>query len=409
MIGFSVPEEQALIVKGLLEFVRREVEPLEREHRTLLEDPRSAYAPDGRQVPEVQALRRRVRMAAAKAGYYTLTTPAEIGGGGGGPLTLFLAWEALYHFAGAGRILPVESIAHWATGPSMVMADAQPAVRNAILPRLLSGEASSCFALSEPDAGSDVWAMKTRAVRDGDDWVMDGQKQWITNGPYADYAVVFAVTDPGLVAARKGGISCFLVPTATPGFSVESVIRLYGQVGGNEAILGFDGMRVPAANLIGELDQGFRRALGGVSSGRLYNCARSVGLGRWALERATAYAKERVTFGHPIADYQGVQWLLADTAMELYAAKMVGLNCAWRLERGERAVKELAMIKAFSTEAGFRAIDRCMQVFGGMGLTSEMRLYDALHQIRTVRIADGSGEIMRRTIAQQLLKGDLEF
>jgi acyl-CoA dehydrogenase len=409
MIDFTVPDEIALTISGIEAFLKREVEPREREHRDLLDDPHRRYGPDGRLVPAVLALCREVRMASARAGYYTLTTPAEIGGGGGGPLTLFLAWEALYRAAGPARELAYQTIAHWATGPSPVLCDASPRIRQEVLPPLLSGEATCCFALSEPEAGSDVWAMKTRAVRDGDEYVLNGQKQWITNGPYADYAIVFAVTEPAQTAARKGGISCFVVPTRAPGFAVESVIRLYGHAGGHEAILGFTDVRVPADALIGEPDQGFRRALGGVSNGRLYNCARAVGLGRWALERATAYARERVAFGHPIAEYQGVQWLLAETAMELYAARMIGINCAWRLERGERAVKEVAMVKAFGTEAGFRAIDRCIQVFGGLGLTNEVRLYDALHQLRTVRIADGSQEIMRRTIAQQLLRGDLSF
>lgn len=409
MIDFTVPEELELTIKGLLAFVRREVAPLEEEHRALLEDPYASHQPDGRLVPQVLALRRQVRLASARAGYYTLTTPADVGGGGGGPLTLFLAWEALYHFAGADRPLPMETIAHWATGPSHIMRDVQPAVRETILPRLLSGEHSSCFALSEPDAGSDVWGMKTRAVRDGDEWLINGQKQWITNAPYADHAVLFAVTDPEQVKARTGGISCFLIDTSAPGFAVGSILRLFGHVGGHEAILSLDDLRVPADRLVGELHQGFRRALSGVSSGRLYNCARAVGLGRWALETATAYAQQRVTFGHPIAQYQGVQWLLADSAMDIYAARLMGLNCAWRLERGERAVKETSIMKAFATEAGFRVIDRCMQVLGGMGLTNETRLFDAFHQLRTVRIADGSGEIMRRTIAQRLLQGDFGF
>ena len=409
MIDFTVPEETRLTVDGLLSFVQREVVPLEEANRALLDDPHAAHTPDGRLVPEIVELRRQVRMVSARAGYYTLFAPEDLGGAGKGPITLFLVWEALYHHAGADRLLPYESVAHWVTGVSPILRGLRNEARAVVLPRLLSGEHTSCFALSEPDAGSDVWSMKTRAVRDGDDYVIDGTKQWISYAPYAQHAVLFAVTDPDQLARRSGGISCFLVDTGTPGFSVDSVIRLFGHVGGNEAILSFTNMRVPADRLIGELDQGFRSALGGVNTGRLYNCARAVGLSRWALERATHYAKQRVTFGHPIAEYQGVQWLLADSAMEIYAARMMGLNCAWRLEQGEPAIKETAMIKAFATEAGFRTLDRCMQVFGGMGLTNEMKLFDAWHQIRVVRIADGSAEIMRRTIAQRLLKGDLGF
>jgi acyl-CoA dehydrogenase len=238
---------------------------------------------------------------------------------------------------------------------------------------------------------------------------MDGTKRWISNGPYAHHALVFAVTDPDQAARRQGGISCFLVDAHWPGYEVASVMRVYGHVGGMEAVLKFQGLRVPHDRVLGEVDRGFDIALQGVNTGRLYNCARAVGLSRWALERAVRYAQERVAFGQPIAEYQGVQWLLADSAIETYAARMMGLNCAWRAERGEAAVKETAIIKAFATEAGFRTIDRCMQVLGGIGLSNDAKLYDAWHQLRTVRIADGSAEIMRRTIARRLLRGDLSF
>lgn len=409
MVDFTVPEEIALTIDGLRAFIAREVVPLEEAHRDLLENPHAAYGPDGRLVPQIQELRRQVRTAAARAGYYNLFTPADLGGAGQGPLALFLVWEALYHHAGPGRLLPYEAVAHWVTGAGPILRGLTAVARAEVLPGLLSGEKTSCFALSEPDAGSDVWAMKTRAVRDGDAWLLTGTKQWISYSPYAAHAVVFAVTDPERLARREGGISCFLVDTDWPGFSLDSVIRLFGHAGGNEAVLSFQELRVPAHRLIGAEGEGFRLALAGVNTGRLYNCARAVGLGRWALERATAYAKQRVAFGHPIAEYQGVQWLLAESAMELYAARMMGLNCAWRLEQGEPAIKETAMIKAFATEAGFRTLDRCMQVFGGLGLTNELKLFDGWHQLRIVRIADGSAEIMRRTIAQRLLKGDLDF
>ncbi len=408
MIDFTIPEDLKMMINGVLQFYRQEVAPLEEENRALLEDGYGAYQPDGRLKPAVLDLYKQVRMASARAGYYTLLVPEELGGGGKGPLAMFLLWEALLHFAGPSR-LPHETIAHWATGPSPIMRQLRPEVRDEVMPRLLSGEYTSCFALSEPDAGSDLWNMKTRAVRQGDEWVINGSKQWVSNSPYAQYAVLFAVSAPEEFAAHKGGVSCFLVDTDTPGFSVDGIIRLYGYIGGHEGILSFHDMRVPANRLIGEPHQGFQLALGGVSNGRLYNCARGVGLSRWALERATEYAKQRVAFGNPIAEYQGIQWLLAESAMEIYAARMMGLNCAWRLERGEEAVKETSIVKAFSTEAGFRVLDRCMQVFGGLGLSNDLKLYSAWHQLRAVRIADGSAEIMRRTIARRLLRGDLSF
>jgi acyl-CoA dehydrogenase len=251
--------------------------------------------------------------------------------------------------------------------------------------------------------------MTTRAIRDGDYFVLNGTKQWISNSPYASFATVFAVTDEDLRRDRQTGISCFLVPADTPGYSIDSVIKIFGHPGGNESIMSFRDVRVPADSLIGEHNRGFSLALGGVSLGRMYNAGRCVGLARWALEQATAYAKERRTFGRPIADYQGVSFMLADCAMDIYAMKSMARDCARRLEQGELPLRDMAILKARSTEMCFQVFDRCMQVLGGMGLTNETRLYDGWHQARAIRVADGSGEIMRRNIASRLLKGDIQF
>ncbi|GBD12358.1 Acyl-CoA dehydrogenase [bacterium HR24] len=399
--------EQA--AEAVIQFVKEVVEPLEEGARDLLEDAQRLYGSDGRLVPEALALMRRVRTASARAGHYNLFVPRDLGGEGLGPTALFVVWEALYHHVGGDRLLPYQAVAHWTSGPGPHLRHLPDPARAEVLPGLLSGERTSCFALSEPQAGSDAWALTTTGRREGDVWVVDGVKQWISNGPYADHALVFAVTDPEAAARRQGGISCFLVDAAWPGYEVAEVLRLYGRVGGMEAVLRFHGLRVPARRLLGEVGGAFEIALEGVNTGRLYNCARAVGLSRWALEMAVRHAQERVAFGRPIAEFQGVQWLLADSAIETYAARTMGLDCAARLERGERAVKETAMIKAFASEAGFRTVDRCMQVLGALGLTNHVRLYDAWHQLRTVRIADGSAEIMRRTVAHRLLRGDLAF
>jgi acyl-CoA dehydrogenase len=408
VIDFTIPEEIKMTVDGVIQFFKREVTPLEEQHRELLEEGPAACQPDGRLRPAVLDLFRQIRMESARAGYYTLLVPEDLGGVGSGPMTMFFLWEAMLHHTGPSR-LPHQVIATWNSGPGPVMRGLHPDVRAEVLPKLLSGEHISCFALSEPDAGSDIWNMKTRAVLKGDEWVINGSKQWISNSPYAQHAVLFTVTDPEQFGVHKGGVTAFLVDTDTPGFSVDGIIRIFGHAAGGEGILSFHDMRVPANRLIGEPHRALDRAFGGVSAGRLFNCARAVGLSRWALERATEYAKQRVAFGNPIAEYQGIQWLLADSAMDIYATRMMGLNCAWRMEQGEQAVKEASMIKAFSTEAGFRVLDRCMQVFGGLGLSNDLKLYAAWQQLRAGRIADGSGEIMRRMIARRLLRGDLAF
>jgi acyl-CoA dehydrogenase len=249
--------------------------------------------------------------------------------------------------------------------------------------------------------------MRTRAEPSGSGWRISGTKQWITNGPYADYAVVFAVTDAAAVGARRGGVTAFLVATDAPGFQVDSVIRMYGHGGGDEAIISLSDVEVGAESVLGEVGAGFRLALSGVSTGRLYNSARSVGLARWALERAVAYANDRVTFGRPIMDNQAVSFPLAESSTDLWAARLMGIACARRLDRGEPARTELAMTKSFSTEMAVRVLDRAMQVHGAMGFTNETGLSEAWQQVRRICVADGSSEIMRRQIAKAIAAGQV--
>jgi acyl-CoA dehydrogenase len=273
---------------------------------------------------------------------------------------------------------------------------------------MMSGLTSMCFGMSEPGAGSDATMLKTRATPDGDGWRLNGRKIWTTNSPHADWCVVFAVTDPDRAARKAGGISAFMVPTSAPGFTLESVIRMHGSVGGNEGAVVLEDIRVEPWQLVGDLHEGFRIGLIGVSIGRLYNSARAVGLGRWAMEMALRYAAQREAFGRPISEYQGVTFPLAESAMELHAAHLMALNAATLLDQGERAVKELSMAKAYAVEIGARALDRAIQTHGAIGFTNELGLTQAWQEVRNVNVADGTNEILRRTIAQRLLAGDVD-
>jgi acyl-CoA dehydrogenase len=273
-----------------------------------------------------------------------------------------------------------------------------------VLKPMMSGQITSCFGMSEPDAGSDAWAMRTRAVRDGDEWVITGTKQWTTNSPIADYIFAFAVTNEALRLERKGGVSAFLVPVGPSGANVMSVIKMFGQPGGDEGIVSFDEVRVPAHALVGELDKGFALAMAGVNTGRMYNAGRCVGLARWALDKSASYAMQRSTFGKPIIEHQGVSFQIVDCATEIYAGDAMARDCARRLDRGDAGINEVNMVKLYTTEMANRVLDRCMQVHGAMGLTNEMKLYDAWHQARLTRIADGSSEILRRSIIGSLKK-----
>lgn len=392
------------VVDGLTEFVDAVVVPLEEKHAAALADPRQVYGTDNAYSPLTRSLLQTVREASAEAGYYCMFLSEELGGGGLGPVALYEVWRALHATYGPGRILPYATVAHWSYAPSSLCAHLTPTAGERMLPEFLAGTTTSCFGMSEPDAGSDAWAMRTAARRDGDGWVITGTKQWITNSPEADWVVVWAVTDPELQKTRRGGISCFLVPTDTPGFAVDSVITLFGQVGGHEGIISFTDVRVPADALVGELHQGFRLALEGVSTGRVYNAGRCVGLAQWALDQAASYATERQAFGAPISEYQGVTFPLADSAVEIYAADAMARQTARALQAGETVHHEVAMTKVFTTEMCSRVYERCMQVHGGMGLTTEMRLYDGWHQARLTRIADGSAEILRRNIARRVVR-----
>jgi acyl-CoA dehydrogenase len=408
-IATELPEDIAAVRDGLVRFLDTEVIARHETHHDLLSNPRRTYAEDGRYCPEVIELIREVRMAAAKAGFYNMCVPEEMGGAGLGYLAYYACWERAFHHCGAHNWLAVYAISHWAFGPSRILKNATAQAQDQILAGMLAGETSMCFGLSEPGAGSDAAALTTRATPDGDGWRINGRKIWTTNSPIADYCIVFAVTDPERAAKRKGGISGFLVPTNSPGFGIESIIRMHGSVGGNEAQLTFDDVMVEPWQLVGTLHDGFKTAIQGVSLGRIYNAARAVGLSRWALEIAFDYAGTRQAFGSPIAEYQGVTFPLAESAMEVHGAHLMGLNAAQLLDQGHAAIKELSMAKAYAVEIGARAIDRAIQTHGAMGLTNEMGLVEAFNVVRSVNIADGTNEILRRTIAHRMLSGDLEL
>jgi acyl-CoA dehydrogenase len=408
-VAFDLSPDVDDVLRGLRAFIAAEVVSRHEKAGPLLSDPRLRYGPDGLMTREVLDIIREVRTASAGAGFYAMFVPESIGGGGLGSEALYRVWEDLHHRYGPHYWLMSWAIAHWARGPSHVLVHATPLARQRILPGLVSGRESMCFAMSEPDAGSDARRMTTRARPDGPDWVLSGTKIWVTNGPYADYAVVFARVDPAGDHPQKGRISAFLVPTDTPGFEVEASIHMFGDIGGDEAVLHFDDVRVGPEMVLGDIGDGFSIAMSGVSAGRVYNSARAVGLARWAIETASGYVKQRQAFGRAVAEHQGVAFPLAESAMEVHAAHLVGLNCALLLDQGRPAVKELSMAKAFSTEAAVRAIDRVIQAHGAIGFTNELGLGDAYHAVRKACVADGTSEILRRSIANRLFDGDVDL
>lgn len=408
-IAVDLPEDVRSARDGLIAFVDQEVIPRHRQHKALFDDARQLYREDGRFSDDLLTLIEQVRTASARAGYYHMCVPEHLGGAGLGHLAYYVAWEALFHHCGPKNWLMLYALAHWAFGPSRLLDQVTSEARARFMPGLMDGTKSMSFGLSEPNAGSDASMIRTRAMKDGDGWRISGRKIWTTNAPVADYCVLFAITDAEKAANKQGGISAFMVPTNAPGFKVQRVIRLFGHIGGDEAELALDDLYVEPWQLVGKAGAGFSAALYGVSLGRVYNSARAVGYGRWALEQALDYSKLREAFGQKIADYQGVTFPLAESATELHAAHLMGLNVSTLLDQGQAAVKELSMTKAYSVQVGYRAVDRAMQTHGAMGFTNEMGLTEAWHALRIVNVADGTNEILNRTIVQRLLKGDVEL
>jgi acyl-CoA dehydrogenase len=407
-IATAYPDDIKAMLDGLSSFVQRVVIPAHQKHDLVLDNPRRRFDSDGRTSAEAWKIVSEVRQKAAEAGFYTMCVPEDLGGAGMGYLAYFAAWERIFHLCANKYWLGAVILSHWARGPSALLSRLSPELRAAIVPDLMAGKTTLCFGLSEPSAGSDATMLKTRATQDGDGWRLNGRKIWITNAPYANHAIIFAITSPELAEARNGGISAFLVPTSAPGFQVESLITMWGSSGTDEAQLRFDDVRIEPEQLIGELHQGFAIAMIGVGLGRLYNAARGVGIGRWALELGVDYAKVRRTFDKPISEHQGVSFPLSESAMELHAAHLVSMNAAKLLDQGQLAKKELSIAKALAVQAGRSTVDRVIQVHGAMGVTNEMHLTSAYTALRNADIADGSAEILRRQVAKCLFGGDVD-
>ena len=400
-IAVKMPEEVEIAREGILRFAEKEVLTRHQKYADFFEDPRKLYDENGRFSTDLVALIAEVRTLSAEAGFYGMCVPEALGGGGLGHLAYYAAWEALFHRCGPKNWLMLYVLAHWAFGPSKLLEQMSEEAKAVFLPELMRGTKSMCFGLTEPNAGSDASMLATKAVEEGDGWRLSGRKIWTTNAPIADFCVVFAKT--------SSGITAFMVPTDSEGFKIQRVIRLFGHIGGDEAEIALDEVFVEPWQIVGELGKGFAAALYGVSLGRIYNSARSVGYGRWAIEMALDYAKVRTAFGQPISEYQGVSFPIADAATDLHAAHLMGINAAMLLDAGELAVKELSMTKAFSVQKGLSAVDCAMQTHGAMGFTNELGLTEAWQALRVVNVADGTNEILKRTIAQRLQKGDLEL
>lgn len=325
-----------------------------------------------------------------------MVVPDTYGGAGMDYLSLVLTLEEIA--AGDGATSTIVSVQN-SLACGITLKYGSEAQKQEWLTRLASGQALGCFCLTEPHVGSDASAIKTTAVRDGDHWVINGVKQFITTGKYADVAIVFAVTDKG---AGKKGISCFLVPTATPGYQVARLEEKMGQKASDTAQILFDNCRVPASAMLGTEGEGYKIALSNLEAGRIGIAAQSVGMARAALEAALRYAKERETFGKPIIQHQAVNFRLADMATQVDAARLMVWRAARLKDAGQPCLTEASMAKMFASEVAEKVASDAIQIHGGYGYVSDFPVERIYRDVRVCQIYEGANDIQRLVIGRAL-------
>jgi len=376
-VDFSLTEDQELLRETVRRFAEERIAPGEperdREHRF----------PEG------------IVAELAELGLLGMLVPEEHGGAGLDPLTYAIAIEELSRISAAvGVTVSVtNSVCCWP-----VARFGSDELKRRVLPELAAG-ALGGFALTEPGAGSDAGSLTTRAVRDGDHWVLDGEKAWITNAGFARWYVAMARTDP---EAGKRGISAFVVPADAPGLTVGAEEEKVGLRSSRTAALVFDGCRVPAASLLGEEGQGLKIALATLDHSRLGIAAQALGIHQRALELAAAYARDRVQFGVPIARHQAVQFQIAEIATSLAASRLLTYHAA-ASEATSDAGRLASQAKVFASEAANRAVWQSQQIHGGNGFSEEYEIARLYRDVRVTTIYEGTSEMQRLVIARKLL------
>jgi acyl-CoA dehydrogenase len=385
-VDFTVDEELEQLRQSYRSFIDREVGPVEDRWRVELQR--------GEWTDEMRADAVALRKRSAAEGFYACYLPEEAGGQGVSTLGTALLVEdtgASGRWYAQGLIGPPNPEA-----PSPVLLEAQDHIRDRYLGPLVSGDATMCFALTEPEAGSDAQAISTRAVKDGDDWIINGTKHYITAADGADVALLFAVTDAEKRA--HGGITAFIVPRDQ--YRVTKHQLTVADTHPYEIVL--EDARVPADHVVGEEGFGFYTAMSFLNGGRAYIGAQCVGLADFVLRTAVEHAQQRTAFGRPLAKNQGVAFPLADTAVEIEAARLLTYRLAWKVDQGEMPMLDSSMVKLYGTEMAFNAADRAMQILGGQGLMRESPIERIWRYVRILRIVEGASEVQRLVIARSL-------
>lgn len=389
-MDFSVPEELTALRASFATFLEREVRPLEESLHQEMWD----YAPDR---DKINAAVDHVRRRSAEEGFYAAYLPEEVGGQGLSVLgTTLLVEDA----ARTGLRLAMTAMAPPnPAGPSTLLLKLPEHLRKEWLEPIARAEKSMCFCLTEPEAGSDAQSIRTRAVRDGDSWVINGMKHYITNGDKADVAIVFALTDPDKRAA--GGITAFLVPAD----QFKRGKKQWNISDSHPTEIYFEDARVPADHVIGTEGMGFIEAMSFLNAGRAYIGAQALGLAAFCVDAAVDHAKARTAFGKPLGKFQGVSFPLAESAAEVEAIRWLVYRLAWLVDQGSdpmTVMRESSVVKYMATEKAYTVADTALQVFGGMGLMREGPVERILRHLRMLRIVEGASEVQLLVIARSL-------
>jgi butyryl-CoA dehydrogenase len=381
-MDFELAEEQQMVREMTRGFAEREVKPV-------------ASRLDREAIYPSDLIKRLSDM-----GLMGMLVPQEFGGAGMDLSSYAVAMEEISKaWASLGVAMSVQN--SLVCAPILRFGSATQ--KEKYLASLASGKRLGCYALTEPGSGSDAGSIQTSAKRVGDDFVLNGNKIFTTNGNRADLAIVYAVTDPG---RGKKGISAFIVEAKSPGFIVGKLEDKLGLRSSDTASLIFEDCRVPRENLLGAEGEGFRVALATLDGGRIGIAAQALGIAQGCLEESVAYAQQRRQFGRAIAEFEAIQWMLADMATEIDAARLLTYRAAWQAEQGRRFTKEAAMAKLFASEASNRAAYKAIQIFGGYGYTKEFVVERFFRDARITTLYEGTSEIQRLVIARHLIFGE---
>lgn len=384
-MNFELDSEHRMLKDLVARFVREQLIPLESAVMA-----REAESGELALLPEEHE---RLNAMSRELGLWGLDAPEEMGGSDLPTVAMVGVNEEF------GKTITPYEMPPDSPNLRMLMLTANATQREKYLAPYARGETISAMAISEPGAGGDPAMMTTRAVRDGDDWVINGRKIWISRAAQADWTIVMAVTDKALGA--RGGISAFIVDRDTPGLRVERRIPMIGGVSTYEVVL--EDCRVPASQLLGVEGQGFAPMQARLSTRRVQMAAWCIGRAQRALDMLCEYAQQRQTFGAPLAQRQAIQWWVADAATRIHACRLMTYEAASRIDAGEEARTQVSMIKVYATEMAWDVIDYAMQTFGAMGMTKELPLQQMANDTRLMRIYEGPSEVHRWVVARDLL------